>query len=136
MTDLQCFPVAVIGAGPVGLAAAAHLATRKLRFIVLEPSDGVSASFRDTAHVRLFSPMKLNVDPLATSLLESHGWQAPDPCRAECWRALYPFRVTRALELLCPREHREVCKSLLRIAPSRATRASSARSSPGSASLS
>lgn len=29
-------PVAVIGAGPVGLAAAAHLAERKLNFMVLK----------------------------------------------------------------------------------------------------
>ncbi|WP_440074219.1 FAD-dependent oxidoreductase, partial [Streptosporangium sp. OZ121] len=29
-------PVVVIGAGPVGLAAAAHLATRGLDFLVLE----------------------------------------------------------------------------------------------------
>lgn len=78
MKDLQSLPIAVIGAGPAGLAAAAHLATRDLSFVLLEASDGVSASFRSTAHVQLFSPMKLNTDPVAARLLESHGWRAPE----------------------------------------------------------
>src|SRR5687768_11539235 len=75
-TDL---PVAVIGAGPVGLAAAAHLATRGMPFVVLEASSAVAACFADTAHVRLFSPWKMNIDRAAARLLEPHGWRAPDP---------------------------------------------------------
>ena len=47
-------PVAVIGAGPVGMAAAAHLATRGLDFVVLEAGEGVAASVQEWAHVRLF----------------------------------------------------------------------------------
>jgi hypothetical protein len=78
MKNLEALPIAVIGAGPVGLAAAAHLTMRNLSFVVLEASDGVSGSLRSTAHVRLFSPMKLNTDPVASRLLESHGWQAPE----------------------------------------------------------
>lgn len=79
MTPLAQLPVAVIGAGPVGLAAAAHLASRDMRFIVLEASDGVAACFRSTAHVRLFSPWKMNIDPVAARLLERQGWSAPSP---------------------------------------------------------
>jgi glycine/D-amino acid oxidase-like deaminating enzyme len=72
-------PVAVIGAGPVGLAAAAHLATRGLDFVVVEAGDTVAASLHDWAHVRLFSPWRYNTDPAARALLEAAGWHAPDP---------------------------------------------------------
>ena len=72
-------PIVVIGAGPVGLAAAAHLRARGMPFLVLEASDGVAGSFRATAHVRLFSPWKMNIDAVAARVLEPHGWRAPDP---------------------------------------------------------
>src|SRR5919108_146720 len=42
MTDSQ-LPVAVIGAGPVGLAAAAHLAARRIEPVVFEAGDSVGA---------------------------------------------------------------------------------------------
>ncbi len=72
-------PVAVIGAGPVGLAAAAHLASRGLDFVVLEAGDSVAASIQDWSHVRLFSPWRFNMDPTARALLEANGWTSPDP---------------------------------------------------------
>lgn len=71
-------PVAVIGAGPVGMAAAAHLAHRGLDFVVLEAGDGVASSMADWGHVRLFSPWRFNIDPTARALLEATGWSAPD----------------------------------------------------------
>lgn len=77
--DADRLPVIVIGAGPVGLAAAAQLASRSMRYVVLEASDGVAACFRSTAHVRLFSPWKMNIDDTAARLLERRGWRAPDP---------------------------------------------------------
>jgi thioredoxin reductase len=70
-------PVAVIGAGPVGLAAAAHLLSRGIEPAVFEAGDGVGASIRDWGHVRVFSPWVYNVDPTAAELLASHGWVAP-----------------------------------------------------------
>ncbi|HET8934659.1 MAG TPA: NAD(P)-binding domain-containing protein [Polyangiales bacterium] len=79
MTDSSTLPVVVIGAGPSGLAAAAHLMTRGLPFLVLEASADVSASFRSTSHVRLFSPWTMNVDGAAARVLEAHGWRPPDP---------------------------------------------------------
>src|SRR5690349_5627246 len=79
MNELAKLPVAVIGAGPVGLAAGAQLATRGMHYVVLEASDGVAASFRSTAHVRLFSPWKMNIDAAAARVLEVRGWSAPDP---------------------------------------------------------
>lgn len=72
-------PVAVIGAGPVGLAAAAHLAERGIPFVVLEASVGVAASFASVAHVRLFSPWQSNVDAAAVRMLTATGWSLPTP---------------------------------------------------------
>ena len=70
-------PVAVIGAGPVGLAAAAHLVERGLPVKVYEAGEAVGANVRSWGHVRLFSPWKFNVDPAARTLLHRHGWQEP-----------------------------------------------------------
>jgi thioredoxin reductase len=72
-------PVAVIGAGPVGLAAAAHLSERGLPFVVFEVGDDIAASVRDWAHVQLFSPWSYNIDPAAGRLLDASRWSAPDP---------------------------------------------------------
>ena len=71
-------PVIVIGAGPVGLAAAAHLADRGLAYTVLEAGDGPAAAVRQWAHVRLFSPWRFNVDAAAARLLSGAGWVRPD----------------------------------------------------------
>src|SRR4051794_24829867 len=71
--------VAVIGAGPVGLAAAAHLLARGLEPRVFEAGDAVGASIREWGHVRVFSPWEFNVDPVAAELLERHGWTRPAP---------------------------------------------------------
>jgi thioredoxin reductase len=71
-------PVAVIGAGPVGLAAAAHLVARGMTPLVLETGEDVAASMRRWAHVRLFSPWKYLVDPAAREMLQSSGWAEPD----------------------------------------------------------
>ena len=77
--NLDTLPVAVIGAGPVGLAAAAHLNERGIPFIVFEVGDDVAASIRDWAHVQLFSPWSYNIDPAARRLLTFNGWLGPDP---------------------------------------------------------
>ena len=71
-------PVAVIGAGPIGLSAALQLVTRGETPLVLESGDGVGASIREWAHVRLFSPWKYLVDPTARARLESTGWRMPN----------------------------------------------------------
>jgi thioredoxin reductase len=71
-------PVAVIGAGPVGLAAAAHLIDRGMRPVVLEAGAAVGASIREWGHVRVFSPWEFNIDPLAQEMLERAGWTAPE----------------------------------------------------------
>jgi hypothetical protein len=72
-------PVAVIGAGPVGLAAAAHLVTNGIRPVILERGAEIGAALREWAHVRVFSPWRYNIDHAARALLEASDWQAPDP---------------------------------------------------------
>ncbi|WP_088343890.1 MULTISPECIES: NAD(P)-binding protein [Rhodomicrobium] len=74
-------PVAVIGAGPVGLAAAAQLVARALTPLIFERGPRPAATIRDWAHVRLFSPWRYNVDEAARALLTGTGWTAPDPDR-------------------------------------------------------
>lgn len=70
-------PVAVIGAGPVGLAAAAHLLERGLDPLVLEAGDGPAHAVGQWGHVRLFSGWPELTDPAAARLLEPAGWTAP-----------------------------------------------------------
>src|SRR5918994_3348705 len=72
-------PVVVIGAGPVGLAAAAHLFDRGLQPLILEAGSQVGASIGQWRHVRLFSPWCLALDPVSVRLLDQAGWTGPDP---------------------------------------------------------
>src|SRR5690349_5337178 len=72
-------PVAVIGAGPVGLAAAAHLLERGETPLVLEAGAAVGASVLAWGHVQLFSPWRYVVDTAAERLLSAAGWQIPPP---------------------------------------------------------
>lgn len=72
-------PIAIIGAGPVGLAAAAHLLERGLTPYVIEAGPHVGSSVRAWGHVRLFSPWRYVVDQAAARLLEASGWRSPDP---------------------------------------------------------
>jgi cation diffusion facilitator CzcD-associated flavoprotein CzcO len=77
MTALEPLPVAVIGTGPVGLAAAAHLIQYGLPVKVYEAGETVASNIRDWGHVRLFSPWEYNTDTAAHDLLRAHGWQEP-----------------------------------------------------------
>jgi flavin-dependent dehydrogenase len=56
MTQTTKLPIAVIGGGPVGLAAAAHLKERGLQPLVLERGPSAGHGMRQWGHVRLFSP--------------------------------------------------------------------------------
>ncbi|MEH0827362.1 MULTISPECIES: FAD-dependent oxidoreductase [unclassified Micromonospora] len=78
MSVLEELPVAVIGAGPVGLAAAAHLHERGLPFVVLEAGETAGAAVRQWGHVRVFSPWRYDLDAAARRLLDEAGWVAPD----------------------------------------------------------
>ncbi|MCM3092666.1 MULTISPECIES: FAD-dependent oxidoreductase [unclassified Cytobacillus] len=71
-------PVAIIGAGPVGLAAAAHLASTGQSFILLESGKHAGANIKSWGHIRLFSPWRYNIDKAAARLLSANGWVQPD----------------------------------------------------------
>ncbi|WP_298255011.1 FAD-dependent oxidoreductase [Bradyrhizobium sp.] len=75
--------VAIIGGGPVGLAAAAHVMERGMTPVVLEAGPEAGHSIRQWRHVQLFSPWEYNVDKAAARLLAPTGWNSPDP-------AIYP----------------------------------------------
>ncbi len=70
-------PIAIIGAGPVGLAAAAHLANIGERFILIESGHSVGSNILKWGHVRLFSPWQYNIDKIAKIILENHAWKVP-----------------------------------------------------------
>ncbi len=72
-------PVAIIGAGPIGLAAAAHLLRRGEMPLVFEAGPSVGAAVLEWGHVRLFSPWRELLDREAAALLAADGWQARDP---------------------------------------------------------
>jgi len=94
-------PIAVIGAGPVGLAAAAELLARGLVPLVLEAGASVGQAVRHWGHVRMFSPWRFNVAPAARARLLDAGWAPPDdavfPTGAELVaRYLEPLAATLA----------------------------------------
>jgi len=91
-------PVVVVGAGPVGLAAAAHLLERGVRPLVLEAGPRAGAAVARWNHVRLFSAWPELVDPAARRLLEPTGWRVPEgrPTGAE-WVSGYLEPLARAL---------------------------------------
>ena len=76
-------PVVVIGAGPIGLAAAAQLLERGQYVRVLEAGAGAGAAMLEWGHIRLFSPWRHNIDAASRRLLETPApghpadWAAP-----------------------------------------------------------
>ncbi|WP_326811081.1 FAD-dependent oxidoreductase [Streptomyces scopuliridis] len=97
LTDVSttALPTVVIGAGPVGLAAAAHLTERGIEPLVLETGPAAGSAVREWGHVRLFSTWSELVDPAAEKLLAPTGWITPDG-------AAYPSGADWAEQYLQP----------------------------------
>lgn len=96
---VSTLPVAIVGAGPIGLAAAANLVERGIDFVVFEAGDEVAASVRAWGHTRLFSPWKHLVDPASGRLLEERGWELPDPERAPTGAELVERYIAPLVEI-------------------------------------
>jgi cation diffusion facilitator CzcD-associated flavoprotein CzcO len=77
--NMNQLPVAIIGAGPIGLAMAAKLAIKNIPFVLLDKSLHVAASLKDWGHVSVFTPWEMNIDLDAKALLSKSKWIAPDP---------------------------------------------------------
>jgi len=78
MSINNSLPVAIIGAGPVGLAAAAHLTIRKQPVIIFEAGTTVASNILSWKHIRVFSPWRYNIDKAARQLLNETTWENPD----------------------------------------------------------
>ena len=109
--EFASLPIAVIGAGPIGLAAAAHLVERGLSPVVFERGRSVAAHLESYAHVQLFSPWRFNIDAAARRLLERSGWSAPPPdelptAGAMIERYLEPLAALPAIASTLRLEHR------------------------------
>lgn len=77
-SNTSSLPVAIIGGGPVGLAAACHLIRYGMTPVIFEAGSGVGTAPLSWAHVHMFSPWQYNIDRAARELLEKHGWLSPD----------------------------------------------------------
>jgi len=100
--------VAIIGAGPVGLAAAAHVMERGMTPVVLESGPEAGHAIRQWRHVQLFSPWEYNVDRAAERLLAPTGWNSPDP-------QVYPTGSELLEQYLVPLATRTALKDVIRI---------------------
>lgn len=93
MDSLKSLPVAIIGGGPVGLAAAAHLKVRNQPFILFESGSTVGANILSWKHIRVFSPWRYNIDKAARALLNETDWKSPDdeglPTGGELYREYF-----------------------------------------------
>lgn len=69
--------IAIIGAGPVGLAAGAHALERGLIPIIFEQGAEAGHAIRQWQHVKMFSPWEFNVDAASEKLLNDAGWDKP-----------------------------------------------------------
>src|SRR5687767_10784211 len=99
MEAKQSLPVAVIGAGPVGLAAAAQLEVRGIPFILFEAGSAVASNVLSWKHIRVFSPWRYNIDKAARQLLAESGWISPDNDGLPTGEELYKYYFKPFYEL-------------------------------------
>jgi len=107
MKHNESLPVAIVGGGPAGLAAAAHLTVRNIPFILFEAGESVVSNILSWQHVRVFSPWRYNIDKAAKELLSASGWMSPDEEALPTGKELYEnyFRPLSNLPVLKPFIH-------------------------------
>lgn len=99
MKNGSALPVAIIGAGPIGLAAAAHLVERGIPIRVYEAGASVGANLRDWGHVRIFTTWEQNIDTASQRLLKRNGWKMPDANALPTGEDLYRYYLKPLAEL-------------------------------------
>ena len=128
MKQNETLPVAIVGGGPVGLAAAAHLTVRNIPFLLFEAGESAATNVRSWEHVRIFSPWRYNIDKAARQLLEETSWLAPDEEALPTGKELYeqyfsplanlpvlqPFIKTRSRVMAIGRKNMDKMKSWYR----------------------
>ncbi|MBI1769569.1 MAG: NAD(P)-binding domain-containing protein [Bacteroidetes bacterium] len=107
METTKSLPIAIIGAGPVGLAAAAHLKVRGQAFILFEAGSTVASNILSWKHIRVFSPWRYNIDKAARQLLTETNWQSPDDDGLPTGKELYHqyFKPLAELPFIEPNIH-------------------------------
>ncbi|WP_214808048.1 NAD(P)-binding domain-containing protein [Exiguobacterium sp. s102] len=70
-------PIFIIGAGPIGLVAAAHLSQKGLPFSIMEAGAHIGTHIKKWSHVKMFSNWEYNIDPVAAAQLNENGWNRP-----------------------------------------------------------
>ncbi|MBA3822361.1 MAG: NAD(P)-binding domain-containing protein [Ktedonobacterales bacterium] len=105
--NTSTLPIAIIGGGPVGLAAAAQLLARGATPIIFEAGTEVGAAVAEWGHVRLFSPWRYLIDAAAADLLHAAGWRDPDPEALPTGQELVDqyLRPLAALPTIAPHLH-------------------------------
>ncbi|WP_139997785.1 NAD(P)-binding domain-containing protein [Paenibacillus paridis] len=96
----QQLPVAIIGGGPVGLAAAAQLTKRQMPFVLFEQGTSIGASVLEWGHIQMFSPWEFNIDSAARELLTQSGWMAPPSEELPTGKQLFDDYLLPLSELL------------------------------------
>ena len=79
--DKEIHHVLIIGAGPVGLAAAAQLVDEGIPFKILEAGSEAGSAVRQWQHVRLFTPWNYLISEPGRKLLAETDWSEPSPTR-------------------------------------------------------
>lgn len=91
-------PVAVIGGGPIGLAATAHLLERGIEAVVFEAGPTVGTAPLGWGHVPMFSPWRYNFDMACRTLLERSG-DTTRRSHSFCQNGGRPLAIKESLKL-------------------------------------
>lgn len=91
--------VVVIGAGPVGIAAAAHLAARGIEATVLEQGPSAGSAMLEWGHVQVFTPWRYVTDDAVVAMLEKAGWRHPEGERLPTGREIVEDYLASAAAL-------------------------------------